>query len=217
MTARPAAACAAIAIAAVTGASLAGAPATYRVVSDKSPLRIEVGKAGAFGFVAGHTHEVNGRIQGTVTADARDLTRTDIRLTIRAADLRVSGKGEPPDDVPKVQERMLGPDVLEVARFPEIAFRSTSIAADQHDADAGVKGSRPGGGASLRIAGEITLHGRTKPVSTIVHVKIDGATLTASGTLVVKQTDFDIKPVSVGGAVSVKDTLTIHFTVTAAS
>jgi len=180
---------------------------SYRVVPEKSVLRIEVGKGGAFGFVAGHTHEVEGRIQGRVTADASDLSRAEIQLTIRAADLRVSGKGEPPDDVPKVQERMLGPDVLDVARYPEITFRSRSVA---------VGGGR-NAAADLRVTGELALHGRTKSITAPVRVQIDGGSLTASGTLTVKQSDFGIKPVSVGGVVNVKDALTIHFTVTADS
>lgn len=187
------------------------AATTYRVVPDKSPLRIEVGKGGAFGFVAGHTHEVEGRIQGRVTADPNDLPHAEIQLTIRAAELRVTGKGEPPDDVPKVQERMLGPDVLDVTQFPEIAFRSTSVAAGgQRD------GSR-GAATTLRITGEVTLHGRTRPITGDVQVRIDAASLTASGTFVVKQTDFGIKPITIGGVVNVKDELTIHFTVTASS
>jgi polyisoprenoid-binding protein YceI len=188
-------------------ASARSAATTYRVDPDKSVLRIDVGKGGAFGFVAGHTHEVEGRIQGRITADASDLSRAEIQLTIRAADLRVSGKGEPPDDVPKVQERMLGPDVLDVARFPEIAFRSTSVAA----------GAGRDAAVDLRVTGDVTLHGRTRPVTAPVRVRIDGGTLTATGTLTVKQSDFGIKPVSVGGVVSVKDALTIHFSVTAAS
>ncbi len=190
---------------AVTSGGLAGT--TYRVVPEKSSLRIEVGKGGAFGFVAGHTHEVEGRIQGRVTADARDLSGAEIQLTIRAADLRVSGKGEPPADVPKVQERMLGPDVLDVARFPEITFRSTSVAVGEGRSAA----------ADVRVTGELTLHGRTKSITTPVRVQIDGGSLTASGTLTVKQSDFGIKPVSVAGVVNVKDALTIHFEVTAAA
>ena len=190
---------------AVTSGGLAGT--SYRVVPEKSSVRIEVGKGGAFGFVAGHTHEVEGPIQGRVTADAQNLSTAEIQLTIRAADLRVSGKGEPPDDVPKVQERMLGPDVLDVARFPEITFRSTSVAG----------GERRDAAADLRVTGELTLHGRTKPITAPVRVRIDGGALTASGTLTVKQSDFGIKPVSVGGVVNVKDALTIHFSVTAAS
>jgi polyisoprenoid-binding protein YceI len=202
---------AAIAAALAIATNGSAAATTYRVVPEKSPLRIEVGKGGAFGFVAGHTHEVEGKIQGTITADARDLTHADMRLTIRAADLRVSGKGEPADDVPKVQERMLGPDVLDVARFPEIAFRSTAVVAG------GQRESQGNAGVTVRVTGNLTLHGITKPVTSAVNVRIDGTSLTASGTFTVKQSDFGIKPVSVGGVVNVKDALTIHFTVTAAS
>lgn len=199
--------CVAAAIVLGAGSNGIGAATAYHVVPNKSSLRIEVGKGGAFGFVAGHTHEVEGPVQGTVSADAQNLSHAEIRLTIRARDLRVSGKGEPPDDVPKVQERMLGPDVLDAARFPEITFRSTSIA----------EGAGRGGAADVRVTGELTLHGRTKSITAPVHVKIDGGSLTATGTLTVKQTDFGIKPVSVGGVVTVKDALTIHFSVTAAS
>jgi polyisoprenoid-binding protein YceI len=202
-----------VAIAAVLAIASNGSAAatTYRVVPDKSPLRIEVGKGGAFGFVAGHTHEVEGRIQGRVTADAADLTHAEIQLTIRTADFRVSGKGEPAEDVPKVQERMVGPDVLDVARFPEIAFRSRSIVAG------GQREGQGNAGVTLRVTGDLTLHGITKPVTSTVNVRIDRTSLTATGTFTVKQTDFGIKPVSIGGVVNVKDALTIHFSVTAAS
>jgi polyisoprenoid-binding protein YceI len=195
---------AALAACAWTGLSAA---TTYRVVPEKSTVRIEVGKGGAFGFVAGHTHEVEAPIAGSVAADVRDPRHAEIRLTINAADLRVTGKGEPRDDVPKVQERMVGPDVLDVARFPEITFRSSSIA---------VEGARDGT-MELRVTGDVTLHGRTKPVTAPVKVRIEGGSLTAAGTLSVKQTDFGITPVSVGGVVNVKDTLSIHFTIRAAS
>ena len=200
-------ACAAVVVVVAAGSRGLDGATEYRVEPSKSSLRIEVGKGGAFGFVAGHTHEVEGRIQGRVTADARDLSGAEIQLTIRAADLRVSGKGEPPADVPKVQERMLGPDVLDVARFPEITFRSTSVAVGEGRSAA----------ADVRVTGELTLHGRTKSIATPVRVHIDGGSLTASGTLTVKQSDFGIKPVSVAGVVNVKDALTIHFEVTAAA
>jgi len=195
-----------IAIALAASAALLGAATTYHVVPDRSTVRIDVGKSGAFSF-AGHSHEVEGPIRGSVKADQGDVTHAQIQLTIRAADLRVSGKGEPAADVPKVQERMLGPDVLDVAKYPEITFRSTSVAAEGHQS----------GGSPLRVTGEVTIRGRTKQVSALVQVRMEGASLTASGSFVVKQTDFGITPVTIGGVVSVKDAMTIHFTVTAAS
>jgi polyisoprenoid-binding protein YceI len=69
----------------------------------------------------------------------------------------------------------------------------------------------------VRVTGELTLRGRTQSISAPVHVRIEGASLVATGTLTVKQTDFGIKPVSVAGVVTVKDTLTIRFTVAADS
>jgi polyisoprenoid-binding protein YceI len=199
-----------VSVGGVVGLALGLAPAAapiYNVVPDKSVIRIEVGKGGVFGFAAGHTHEVVGPIRGTVSADPGDLPHASIRLEIQAARLRVTGKGEPPDDVPKVQERMLGDEVLAVARHPEITFRSTSIAV----------ASRNASDIDLRVTGELTLHGQTKSITVPVRARLDARALTASGTFSLKQIDFGIKPISVGGVVSVKDTLSIHFTVTAAS
>jgi len=191
----------------VLGLATAAAATAYHVVPEKSLIRIEVGKGGAFGFVAGHTHEVEGPIQGSVAADPGDLPHAAIRLEIQAAKLRVTGKGEPPDDVPEVQKRMLGDEVLAVARYPAITFRSTSIA---------VAGRRESE-IDLRVTGELTLHGQTKSITVPVRAQLDARSLTASGTFSVKQTDFGIKPISVGGVVNVKDALSIHFTVIAAS
>ena len=200
-------ACAAVVVVVAAGSRGLDGATEYRVEPSKSSLRIEVGKGGAFGFVAGHTHEVEGSIQGTVAADARDLPRASIRLEIQTARLRVTGKGEPPDDVPKVQERMLGDDVLAVARYPAITFRSTSIAV----------AGRSESEIELRVTGELTIHGQTKSITVPVRARLDARSLTATGTFSVKQSDFGIKPISVGGVVNVKDALSIHFTVTAAS
>jgi len=203
----------AIALACAIGAGVCAATralaaaAAYRVVPAKSTLRIEIGKSGAFSFAAGHTHEVTGPIEGRVTADQNDPARADIQITIRTAELKVSAAGEPPADVPKVQERMAGPDVLDVAHFPDITFRSTSIAASGKNNTTG----------TTQVTGQLTLHGRSREVTVPVRVQFEGGSLTASGTLSVKQTDFGIKPVSVAGVVNVKDALTIHFTITAAS
>src|SRR2546423_15717812 len=99
------------AIGLVLGLATAAAATAYHVVPEKSLVRIEVGKGGAFSFAAGHTHEVEGAIQGTVAADPGDLPHASIRLEIQTAKLRVTGKGEPPDDVAEGQKRMLGGDV----------------------------------------------------------------------------------------------------------
>ena len=169
-------------------------------------MTIEVGKSGALSFVAGHTHEVEGPIGGgTVDVDRADAARDRVRLTIPAAGLKVSPKNEPPDDVPKVQERMDGADVLAIERYRELTFESTSVSASGGDASTG----------DLIVEGRLTIRGVTQPVRIPVHVVYAGESLTATGRFSVKQSAFGIKPVTVAGVVAVKDALAIRFSIVA--
>src|ERR1700724_2964837 len=101
--------------------------ATYVVDPARSAVVIHVGRAGLFKF-AGHEHEILApRLEGEVQADPSDLGRSSVRLALEATALKVSGQGEPPEDVPKVQARMVGPELLDVAHFPSVTFRSTKL------------------------------------------------------------------------------------------
>src|SRR5437762_1752838 len=93
---------------AITVSSVVGRAAAepYTIDPANSRITIGVGKAGALSFVAGHTHEVIGPIGGAVEVDREDPSRSRIRIVIRAADLKVSNRGEPPSDVAKVQQAM---------------------------------------------------------------------------------------------------------------
>jgi len=183
---------------------LAAGPRTFTVDTQRSRALIDVGKSGAFSF-AGHTHEVEAPLSsGVVHLDSDTLSRSDVRLEFNAAAMRVTGKGESADDVPKVQEAMLGEQVLDVKKYPAITFESTAVTA---------KGTLPS--AELSVAGKLTIRGTTRPVTAPVAVSVDGSTLKATGKFSFKQTDFGIKPISVGGVVKVKDELTISFNITA--
>jgi polyisoprenoid-binding protein YceI len=178
---------------------------TYEVDPAKSTLQVSVGKSGLFSF-AGHGHEVIATsFGGTVVADEADLGRSTVNLVFQAAALKLGDKDEPPEDVPKVQEKMAGPEVLDVSRFPTVHFRST-----------GVKGKPVAkGGYDLELVGELELHGVTKGLTLPVHVDLAEESLTATGTASLRQTDFGIKPVSVAGVVKVKDELSLKFSVEA--
>lgn len=182
----------------------AAGPRTFVVDPARSRALVEVGKAGAFSF-AGHTHEVEAPLtSGVVHLDPDAPSRSDVRLEFDAGAMRVTGKGDPPDDVPKVTETMLGTQVLDVKRFPSIAFESTRVSA---------KGALPS--LDLQVAGRLTIHGVTKPVTAPVAVRLDGSGLTATGSVAVKQSEFGIRPISIGGLVKVKDELHITFTIAA--
>jgi polyisoprenoid-binding protein YceI len=178
----------------------------WSIAADRSSVRIAVGKSGLFSG-AGHTHEVVApAVSGKILLDPKDLRQAQITLTFDASALKVTGKGEPAKDVPEVQRVMLSEKVLDVANYPTIVFRSQHV-----DAQA-----ETGGLIRLRVTGDITLRGVTRRIEVPVDVRLESARLTATGTLMIKQTAFGITPVTAGlGTVKVRDEVSVTFTFTA--
>ncbi|HEY2152191.1 MAG TPA: YceI family protein [Vicinamibacterales bacterium] len=189
----------------VAAAIVRGAAARpYTIDAGRSSATIEVGKSGAFSFAAGHSHEaVASKLAGTIAVDVDDPAHSSVRVTIDASALKVTGKGESAADVPKVQETMAGPKVLDVQQYPTIAFASTNVALKAHT----------GTTLDVAVTGQLTIRGMAREITVPVNVRMDGGTLTATGRFPVKQTDYGMKPVSVGGVVSVKDVVNISFTI----
>jgi polyisoprenoid-binding protein YceI len=181
------------------------ADATYALDEGKSSVVVHVGKAGLFSF-AGHEHVVSApRLHGEVLAAADDLSRSRVTLSFETAALRVEEKGEPAGDAPKVQEAMVGPRVLDVSRFPAVTFRSRTVMGK----------STAQGVYDLEISGDLSLHGVTRTVTLPLRVELSGETLKASGRLVLRQSEYGIRPVTVAGVVKVKDELMIDYAIVA--
>ena len=156
---------------------------------ERSTLTIHVGKAGLFSM-AGHEHKVSAPLaEGSIN----DTGEGHIRFRVEAAKLTVL----PEKDQAEVQKTMQT-KVLESDRFPEIRFESAAIekVAENH----------------WKVQGNLTLHGQTHPAS--AEVRRNGVSYV--GTSTIKQTDFGIQPVSVGGGtVKVKNELAIEFSIQA--
>jgi polyisoprenoid-binding protein YceI len=196
-----------IAVCLVTlGPTLGSAGEHYVVDPAASELLVQVGKAGLFKF-AGHTHEVVAPIaEGRVEADSADLTRSSVTLKFQASALRVTGKGDPPEDVPKVQDAMAGPKVLEVSKYGEIVFTSRKVTGKAAGANS----------FDIVVEGDLALHGATRTLTLPLHVeKGSDGTLTVTGKTELKQTDFGIKPVSVAGVVNVRNELDLTYRIVA--
>jgi len=184
----------------------ASGPASFEVDSTRSRAVIQVGKSGPFSFLAGHTHEVvASKVTGVIGFDRDAPAQSTVRLEVDTRTLKVTGKGDPPEDVPKVQEAMQSAKVLDVARFPGIRFESTRVTVKSQTSTA----------LDLLVAGRLTLRDVTQAVTAPVHVALEKDALTAHGTFSIKQSDYGITPISVAGAVAVKDALAISFTVLA--
>ena len=162
--------------------------------TQESTLTIHVGKTGAFSAF-GHEHEVSAPIQGGA---AETGSHPSVEVHVDARALRVIDKDESEKDRAEVQQTMLGPEVLDSARFQEIVFKSTV--------------AEPAGPGRWTLRGNLTLRGQTRPVSVQVTLK-DGR---YTGETSVKQTDFGIKPPGKAG-VRAKDEVKIEFDVLLAS
>jgi polyisoprenoid-binding protein YceI len=163
----------------------------HAIDTQKSVMTVRVYKAGAFSAFA-HDHEIAAPIAGGTADTATRL----VELRSNASALRVSDKKGSEKDHDEIQQTMLGPEVLDAKRYPEIVFRSTSV--------------EPAGQGSWSVHGNLALHGQTRPVTVTVSEKAGHY----AGSSLLKQTDFGIKPVKIaGGAVRVKDEVRIEFDV----
>lgn len=143
--------------------------------------------------------------EGEAVCDDDTLEAAKLRVEVRADSLAVTGDVKEKDRVE--MEQTMREQVLETARFPEIVFESTSVAASRLSA----------GRFRVRIIGDLTLHGvtgRNLRIQAEVRRNDDG--LRAQGEFTLRQTDYRIKPVSVaGGTLKVKDELKFSFDILA--
>jgi polyisoprenoid-binding protein YceI len=161
--------------------------------TQKSVMNVRVFKAGMFSAF-GHEHEISAPIKDGKFSE----TDRSADLTVDARQMRVVDKEVSDKDRAEIQETMLGPKVLDTARFPEIHFRSTAV--------------EPAGDGRWSVTGDLTLHGQTRPVKLEVHSQ-NGR---YQGAAELKQKDFGIEPIVVGGgAVKVKNEVRVEFDIVA--
>jgi polyisoprenoid-binding protein YceI len=163
---------------------------SVRIDPQRSTMTVKVGKSGLFSAF-GHNHEIRAPISSgsLVTSGA-----PSVELTVDARRMEVLDPGVEAKERAEVQKTMLSDAVLDVERFPEIRFVSRTVEAS--------------GGNRYRVSGELTLHGVTRPVVVAVEQR-QGRYL---GSARLKQTQFGMKPVTVGGGtVKVKDEVEIAF------
>jgi polyisoprenoid-binding protein YceI len=157
---------------------------------ERSTISIHVSKAGLLS-AAGHDHWVSAPIaSGTI----EESSASHVEFTVETAkmivkpDAKVDAKTQA--QIQKDMEEM----TLETKKFPAITFRSSRV---EKLAD-----------GQWKVEGDLSLHGVTKPVR--LTVKRTGDSYAAHTLL--KQTDFAIKPISIGGGmIKVKNELEIDF------
>jgi polyisoprenoid-binding protein YceI len=183
----------------------AGEAGSFTVDASASRVRIHLGRAGLLKFL-GHDHEIEAPVaDGRVVVVEDEPGRSSVRLRFEARRLAIVPGTEPGDDIPKVEARMQGPEVLDLERYPEIVFASQSV---------GGEAIAPGR-YRLRVRGTLELKGRSFPVEVPLEVRLAGAVIQASGEVEWRLRDLGIQPPSVAGVVSVANRFRVAFDVEA--
>ena len=141
---------------------------------------------------------------GEIFLNPDAVEQSSLRMVIHSASLTdtddISGK-----DREEINRRM-HEEVLESDSFPDIVYECSRGSA-----------SKTGEGQYwVGLNGDLTLHGvkRAQPVS--AHVSVNGSLLRAMGEFSVRQSDYEIRPVSaLGGAVKLKDEIKLSFNISA--
>jgi polyisoprenoid-binding protein YceI len=149
----------------------------------------------------GHNPKIGiGKFSGEVDFSSKTLEGRGLRLSIDANSLQVL------DDISDKDrreiEKMMNEQVLEVAKYPEIAYEAWAVNVTR------LEGSL----YSAALDGALQFHGVTRNQSLTARVAEFGEMLRVSGDFTLSQSDYQIKPVVVaGGALKLKDELKFSF------
>jgi polyisoprenoid-binding protein YceI len=160
----------------------------------RSSITVYVSKQGLFSFLADN-HVIN----APIASASYDREGRSVELTVDASKMQVLDPNLPADKRATVQSNMVGPQVLDAAKYPTIVFQSTSM----EEAKSG----------SWTVTGNLQLHGQTHSMTFELRENADGH---FTGSTTVRQSAYGITPIKVaGGAVSVKDDVRIQFDIVA--
>jgi polyisoprenoid-binding protein YceI len=172
---------------------------SYTLGPESGQLLIKTGRTG-LGARAGHdlTLEVT-RWHAEVTVDSADTARSSVRVEADAGSFEVrSGTGgvKPLTDADRAEiKKTIRGKILRTAQYPTITFRSAQVT------------GTPG---SFTIDGDLTITGRTQPVT--VHGRLTGDRV--QGTAAVEQTRWGIRPYTAFlGALKLSDEVAVEFSI----
>jgi polyisoprenoid-binding protein YceI len=133
------------------------------------------------------------KISGDFQFDSADLSKSTISVTLPLEGLHTG--------VPKLDEHLKSADFFEAAKYPDITFKSTKV--------------EKAGAEQLKVTGDLTVHGVTKPVTLAVKVNkigdnpmVKAASAGFDADVTIKRSEF-----GVGAYVpNVSDAIKVHIT-----
>jgi polyisoprenoid-binding protein YceI len=177
------------------------AASQYRLDASQSKFIAHALRGGLLWF-KGHDHMVAVHdFTGEARLDPASLTDSSLQITAKTATMEETSSVFT-DAQKKIINKELREIVLLPDQYPEIVFKSTSVSGkatgnNQYD---------------LKIAGDLTLHGVTRPITIPAKVTVTGNDLRAQGEFSINRGDFKIKATSAAhGMVSVRNEIKFPF------
>lgn len=175
---------------------------TLTPIADASTLNVWTYKEGLLSKVA---HDLCLRATEWRAPATLEGGRIAVEVVVPVGGLRVQGQVKDGQVTPlkdkdqrDIEANLVGRDVLDAARFPEVRFTG------------GV--DVPAGGGDARVDGQLTVHGSTQPVTLQVAVREAADRWVVSGEVRFRQTTFGVKPYSaMFGTLKVQDELRVSW------
>jgi hypothetical protein len=157
----------------------------------------------------GHSHGVEGKLKGgQVLPDSQSTSKLVFDMRSFVADTETARKVfaiEASIDaatVKKVNQNMLGKEILDVQRFPEASLDKATLKKTGKQSAKGLD--------EYQLEGDFTLHGVSRHVVIPCENEVKDGWHHLRGRFSIRQTDFGIKPYTKAfGAVGIKDELVI--------
>jgi polyisoprenoid-binding protein YceI len=184
-----------------------GQTETFLVDSSESRVHVHLGRAGLLGFL-GHDHTIEAPVsEGRIDLEPGHPPGSRVDLRWKAAALAVVPGTEPAEDIPEVEERMRGPDVLDVEQHPGIRFWSFDIRVEDSEPEAGRW--------RLHVKGGLEIKGARHTVELPLEVRLEGDEIVATGEVELQLERLGIEPPAVAGVVKVANDFRLSFEVRA--
>lgn len=189
--------------------ALAGATAVaqpernvWQLDTGTSELTVHVFKTGLFsGFLHDHLF-VPRQWKGTAKFDPGHIEDFHAEVSVAVASLKDNQEKLSVEDRAKVESQVIGPEVLDASRFPEIRFVADRLRISTQKTDE-LEGT---------LSGKLTVHGVTRPLDVPVHSWRRGDAQVVLGKVSFNQSDFGIAALSkAGGAIAVEDRILVDF------
>jgi polyisoprenoid-binding protein YceI len=179
-------------------------PVRFRIDPARSKFMV-VAPRGGLAWFKGHSHYIAIRDFDGMAELALDVVNpASLQMTVRAASLEETG-ADFTDQQKGIIKKELEEIVLETAKYPEISFKSTSVS-----------GAPKGGTFDVRIKGDLTLHGVTRPIEIPATVTVTGDTLRAVGKFEINRKKFNVNATEAfHGFVRVKHEMRFTFDIVA--